>query len=145
VRQYRIVPAVGPAVLVFTRDGDLIVFAAVSDAAAWMESIDVLDGEYEAVFTLDGTVVVGGGAVDGPVSLTVTGHSDLPGLRHRPHRGQQRAGFRCSADDPVAVANELLRQEWEYRGRRRPRRLARRRHGDTPPTVHLDSVTCFSA
>lgn len=121
--------------LVFTRDGELIVFAAAGDAAGWMESIDVIDGEYEAVFTLDGTIVVASGAVNGPVSLTVTDHTDLAGLRQRLHRVQRQAGFRCSADDPLAVANELLRLEWEDRRRRRPRWLARRRHGDTPPTV----------
>lgn len=135
MRQYQVVPATGPALLVFTRDGELIVFGALTDAAGWMESIDVLDGEYEALFTLDGTIVAASGAANGPVSLTVTDHGDLDGLRQRLRQAQQRAGFRCTPDDPRAVANELLRLEWEHSRRRRPRWLARRLHGDAPPTV----------
>ena len=124
-----------PAVLVFCRDGDLLVFGTLQDAAGWMESVDVLDGEYEALFTLDGTVVRAGGTLEGPVILTVSELTDVAGLQGRLRQIKPRMGFRSDPDDPRAVANELLRREWEARWPRRPRWLARRLRGDAPPTV----------
>jgi len=47
----------GPAVLVFSLDRDVQVFASPKDAAGYMEAIDVRDGEYPALFTLDGRIV----------------------------------------------------------------------------------------
>ena len=44
------------AVFLFDLDGYVSAFRSVGEAAAWMESNDVLDGEYAAVFTLDGHV-----------------------------------------------------------------------------------------
>ena len=34
------------AVLVFDRDGEVTAFPRLDNAAGWLESIDVLDGEY---------------------------------------------------------------------------------------------------
>src|SRR6266496_830898 len=129
----RVVSSVGPAVQVFSRDGDALAFGTLQDAAGWMQSTDVADGEYEALFTLHGTSVRAGGAVDGPVILTVTELTDLPGLQLRLRRTQQRMGFRSDPDDPRAAANELLRREWELRRPRRPRWLARRQRGTERP------------
>lgn len=47
----------GPALLVFDRDGWIMAFPHLEDAANWRESMDVPDGEYEGAFTLDGSVV----------------------------------------------------------------------------------------
>jgi hypothetical protein len=44
------------AVLVFDGDGEVMAFPQLEDAAGWMESIDVLDGEYDGAFTPDGRV-----------------------------------------------------------------------------------------
>jgi len=102
---------------VFCRDGDLLVFGTLQDAAGWIESVDVLDGEYEALFTLDGTVVRAGGTADGPVILTVSELTDVAGLQRRLRQITP------------------LRREWEARRTRRRRWLARQLRGDTPPTV----------
>ena len=59
-------------VLVFDRDGEAMAFRRLQDAAGFMESVDVLDGEYEAAFTVDGRVVKISGVRYGPVSLRIT-------------------------------------------------------------------------
>ena len=60
-----------PAVFLFERQGDLNVFASVSDAAGWMEAIDVEDGECGYAFLHDGTVLDVASA-SGAVVLTPT-------------------------------------------------------------------------
>jgi uncharacterized protein YijF (DUF1287 family) len=123
------------AVLVFDRDGEVMAFPRLQDAAGWMESIDVLDGEYERAFTPDGRVVEITGLRDSPVSLRITTERDDIGLRDRLMRSRARMGFTSDVDDPVSVANELMRQEWELRWPRRPDWLRRRLHGDHPPQI----------
>ncbi|WP_225753363.1 hypothetical protein [Actinotalea sp. Marseille-Q4924] len=122
-------------VLVFDRDGGVVAFPRVEVAAGWMESIDVLDGEYELAYTPDGRVVDITGALDGPVSLVITPERDELGLRERLERSRARAGFVANVDDPASVANELMRREWELRWPRRPKWLHRRFHGDHPPQI----------
>ncbi|MBC7560770.1 MAG: hypothetical protein H7270_15800 [Dermatophilaceae bacterium] len=123
------------AVLIFDRDGEAWAFPRIEDAAGSMDSRAVLDGEYEAAFTLDGHVVAINGIRDGPVSLTVTDESDETALRDFLSGSQTRMGFTSDADDPVAVANELIRLEWERRSPRLPGWMRRRLYGDQPPQV----------
>jgi hypothetical protein len=125
----------GSAVLVFDRGGDVLVFSELQDAEAYMESIDVLDGEYEGAFTTHGNVVDIAGVRDGPVSLRVTLDRDDVRLRELLLKGQSRLGFVSNVDDTVSVANELMRMEWERSWPRRPIWLRRRLRGDEPPQI----------
>ena len=86
-------------------------FPRLEDAAGWMESIDVLDGEYERAVTPDGRVVEITGVRDSPVSLRITTEREDIGLRERLMRSRARMGFASDVDDPVSVANELMRLE----------------------------------
>lgn len=95
------------AVLVFDRDGEVMAFPRLEDAAGWMESIDVLDGEYERAFTPDGRVVEITGVRDSPVSLRITTERDDIGLRERLMRSRARMGFASDVDDPVSVAKRI--------------------------------------
>ena len=122
-------------VLVFTPDGDVMVFPRLDNAAGWLESLDVLDGEYVCAFTLDGRVVAITGVHGGPVSLHATVERDDIGLRELLLSSQARMGLVSDVDDLVSVANELMRNEWERRWPRRPRWLRRRLYGDCPPQV----------
>ena len=46
------------AVFVFARDdGDMLVFPSIEAAASYIEAVDVNDGVYEALYTLDGFVI----------------------------------------------------------------------------------------
>ncbi|WP_034229073.1 hypothetical protein, partial [Actinotalea ferrariae] len=90
-------------VLVFDRDGEVMAFPRLEDAAAHMESIDVLDGEYERAYTPDGRVVAIKGVVDGPVSLLITPERDEQGLRDRLERSRARMGFAADVEDPVSA------------------------------------------
>ena len=123
------------AVLIFDRDGEAWAFPHIEDAADSMDSRAVLDGEYEAAFTLDGHVVAINGIRNGPVSMKVTDESDEGALREFLRGSQTRMGFTSDANDPVAVANELIRLEWERRSPHLPKWLRRRLYGDQPPQV----------
>ena len=123
------------AVLIFDRDGEAWAFPHLEDAADSMDSMAVLDGEYEAAFTLDGHVVAINAIRNGPVSLEVTDESDETALRDFLHGSQTRMGFTSDADDPAAVANELIRLEWERRSPNLPKWMRRRLFGDRPPEV----------
>lgn len=95
--------------LVFTRNGDVVALRTADEAAADLESIDVLDGEYEAILMLDGRIVQAAGQASEPVTLTITDTRDPAGLRERLQRAQHRLRLISDPDDPAAVANELLR------------------------------------
>ena len=120
------------AVLVFDLDGYVSVFRSVEDAAAWMEPNDVFDGEYPAVFLLDGRVVTPTTTDADRVTLTVTDERDEASLINWLEASRLRHGVTTPADGVVAAANELLLQEWHDRWPRRPRWLSRRLHGDGP-------------
>lgn len=123
------------AVLIFDRDGQAWAFPRLKDAADSMESMDALDGEYEAAFTLDGHVVTITGFRDGPVSLEVTAESNAIGLHDLLQRSKEQMGLASDVDDPTSVANELIRREWERRAPHLPAWLRRRLYGDQPPRV----------
>lgn len=124
------------AVLVFGADGELIPFRTLAEATGWMEAIDVLNGEYDALFTSDGRIVAATAEQDGGrVTLTVTDQTDLPGLQQRLHQARPRERFTSDPDDPRAVINELFTQAWLNRRPQRPRWLDRLLHGDPPAPV----------
>ena len=121
-----------PAVFLFERQGDLNVFASVSDAAGWMEAIDVEDGG--SAFLHDGTVLDVASA-SGAVVLTPTEARDLPLLERLLADYRRGLGVATSTVAPLDFANEWLRQDWERRWPRRPVWLARWFRGDSPPQV----------
>jgi hypothetical protein len=105
-----VVGSEGPAVLVFTRDGDVMAFVSPEQAAAYMEAVDVEAGEYEAVFAVDrrtATVDVRPDLREG-VAVSVTAECDEAGLRQQLERAVERLGLSSPASDPRAVANQLL-------------------------------------
>jgi len=87
--------------LVFTRNGDVVALRTADEAAADLESIDVLDGEYEAILMLDGRIVQAAGQASEPVTLTITDTRDPAGLRERLQRAQHRLRLISDPDDPT--------------------------------------------
>ena len=124
------------AVFVFTRDGDMLVFRDKLDAVGYLEAVDVLDGEYEVAYFIDGSVLeVVVLDPEGVVSINDTTGTDSEGLRQRIGNHLTRSGSPGSADDPQAVADEYFRWEWEHRWPRWPSRLPRLgRHGSSGGT-----------
>lgn len=121
------------AVFAFTQEGDAMVFTSLADAASYMEAIDVEDGEYAALFLIDGRIVAATTGAENVV-LTVTADRDEHGLKRRVREYRLRAG-EPPVDDLVAVANDWLQRDWERRWPRWPHWLTRRRRGEGPPSV----------
>lgn len=122
-------------VLVADRNGEVVAFPSVSEAVAQLEAVDVVAGEYVA-FGLGGQVL-DLRAVGEEIVIADTGRCDVEGLRRRVQAYGDRVGLDCDLRDTVAVANELLRREWEARLPKWPRWLAVRLHGAAPVTVSL--------
>jgi hypothetical protein len=119
--------------LAFDRDDWAYVIPSASDADGHLEPVDVEGDEYQ-VYMLDGRVVEVL-VIDGRVALRESEKRDLAGLHERLRALVRRYELASDPDDPVAVANELLRRDWEAG----PvvswlRRLGRRRH-DGPDMV----------
>ena len=120
-------------VLGFSRDGDVFASRSLRDAADGVEAIDVEDGEYEAFYTVEGerlAVSIRGG----DVLIAPTGEQDVADLRRRLEDVVRVHRLSVPAADARAVADELLREQWERRWPRPPRWLARRL-GMVPPRV----------
>jgi hypothetical protein len=122
------------AVFVFGDDPQPMVFQSLGDAMGWMEAIDVENGEYDALYTLDGR------AIDASVSgnqvvLEVTNERNERDVRHRLREAASRGLVTSDPEDLGAVANELLRNQWNSRWPKHPRWLSRRLHGDGPAEV----------
>ena len=114
------------AVFVFDRDGEMQVFPSLEQAADYMEAVDVNDGEYEALYTLDGWVIdVRADSRESQVEVVVTEKNDVEGLRRRVAT-HSRPGGASTPDDLRAVANEEFRAQWELRWPRWPSWLDRR-------------------
>ena len=123
----------GPAVFVFSSDDPApLAFSSVAHAAGWMEAIDVEDGGYEAIYTVDGDVVDISTEGD-RVVLTVTPERQAGVLRRRLRPWVNRMQLSTDPDDLAAVANEMLVLEWETRRPKRPAWLDRWLHGKGPP------------
>ena len=95
----------GPAVFVFDSNGEVMAFPHLEAAAGWMEAIDVLEGEYQAAFTIDGRKVAIAAERESPVSLGLTDVRDLADLRERLGRSGVHMGLRFDLSDLTAVAN----------------------------------------
>lgn len=121
------------AVLVVDSGGEMMPFASSREAELELEAVDVLAGEY-ADFGLDGEVVELRAHGD-DVSLVGTGRWDREGLRRRVRAYSDRIGLSCDRDDAVAVANELLRRDWEVRLPNWPHWLDALLHGPGPTIV----------
>jgi hypothetical protein len=115
-------------VFVFADDG-LNVFENLDHLRGWIEGVDIENGVYEAIFTLDGHVVRAA-ANGADAVLTVTETVDEADLKRRVRRYGKR--FESDPDDLRAVANELLDREWDARWPKHPRWLSRRLHGERP-------------
>jgi hypothetical protein len=123
----------GEPVFVFAVD-DVEVFPSVGDAAATLEGVDVDGGEFEALFTLDGRIVRAASSGERAV-LTVTPQRDAADFHARLRSYAESAGLVAPSDDPRAVANEILRRQWEQRWPKHPRWLDARLHGAGPIQV----------
>ena len=109
-------------------------FGSESEAAGYMEAIDVDDGEYDAAYFADGTVlqILAPDGPDGPVVLERTDEHDRDALLGRIRAYQRATGQSADVSDLIAFVNDLRQREWEKRWPRRPRWLARRLHGSGP-------------
>lgn len=119
---------------VITRDGDVDLYMTPADAAANLEAVDVLDGEYEDAFSLEGermNIVTDGDAV----TLAASGTFELTRLRERLRALAERNGYTGEDPDPRQVANEILANQWRTRWPQWPHWLDRQLHGDGPPQV----------
>jgi len=109
-------------------------FGSESEAAGYVEAIDVDDGEYDAAYLADGTVlkILAPDGPEGPVVLQRTDERDRDALIARIRAYQRANGRPADASDVIEFADGLRQAEWEKRWPRRPRWLARRLHGPGP-------------
>lgn len=124
------------AVFVFQRDDpEMLVFPSLKAAASSIEAIDVNDGVYEALYTLDGWVIdPRPDASERQVELIVSKKRDVDGLLQRV--ANRRPSDRVpSPEDLRVIANEELRRQWNARWPRWPAWLDRRMHGDGPTRI----------
>jgi hypothetical protein len=106
-----------------------------------MEWVDVEEGGvYEALFTVEGELLVPQPLDNYSVRLYPSGEVNIDSLRSLLRRERdERGGFTSDPDDPEAVANEMFSKElawrWSRRWPRWPRWLDVRLHGSAPPHV----------
>jgi hypothetical protein len=118
-------------------DDGLTLFPSVEDAAAHMEWVDVEDGVYEALFTVQGERLLPHPHERHLVRLEPSGEVDTDALTSMLSRERdQRGAFTADPDDPQAVARELSERQqawrWEHRWPKRPQWLDKRLHGEGP-------------
>jgi len=118
-------------VLVVERGGDVWVFPTRQRAEAHIEPYDVEQGEYAGAFGLDGTVYALSTAGD-QVVLRPQQTRD-PAALTRALEQSNRHSPGGPPLDPVALADEELRFQWEHRWPRWPAWLDRRVNGHPPP------------
>jgi hypothetical protein len=121
------------AIFVFGRDNDCSVFRRAEDAAGELEAPDVEDDEYVAFD--DGGTVYRLWATGLDVHMEPTPERDEAQLRARLRRFLDDCQIDAPNDDMIAIANAVLRANWDMRWPKRPRWLADRLHGATPPTL----------
>lgn len=116
--------------IVFAADDPApIPFTRLDLAAGYMEFVDVQDGVYTAVFTVDGRVVdIVIDEDDFDLRLSdVDGAKELQQLL-----GAYSAANPSASSDPATFANDAFRWQWQRRWPRWPAWLSRRVHGDEP-------------
>lgn len=124
------------AVFVFQRvDPEMLVFPSLEAAASYIEAIDVNDGVYETLYTLDGWVIdPRPDTSERHVELVVGEKRDVDGLLQRV--ADRRPSDRVLLpEDLQVIANEELRRQWNVRWPRWPAWLDRRMHGDGPTHI----------
>ncbi len=99
--------------LAFDRDDWAYVIPSASEVGGHLEAVDVEQGEYQ-IYLLDGRVAEAA-VINGRVTLREADQQDLAGLAERLRSLVHRYELASAPDDPVAVANELLRRGWEAR------------------------------
>jgi hypothetical protein len=102
-------------------------------AAVELEVNDVDADEYIA-FDEHGTVFTLS-AEGQDVRLSATDDHDEEQLRQRLAAFVTRWQIDVASDDLIEIGNEILREAWNGRWPKRPRWLARRLHGATPPSL----------
>jgi hypothetical protein len=113
-------------------DDGLHVFASHCDAERYVEGIDVEHGVWEGFWAVDGRVLEA--EVDGSrVKLRLTDSVAGAELDRRLLEAVDALGIEAPADDRIAVANEVLRRDWDARWPQWPRWLDRRLHESGPP------------
>jgi hypothetical protein len=125
------------AVFVFFRDGGVCAYQSEADAAGDMEGIDVDDGEYDAAYLADGTVL-NIRIPQGRLGLFVLGRTDeqdRDALLERIQRYQQMNGLPVDVSDLTPFANGLIQEEWQERWPKRPRWLSSLFHGSHPKLI----------
>lgn len=106
--------------------------ASRRDAEGYVEPIDVENGVWEGFWAVDGRVFEA--AVEGDrVRLRLPDRADEDELDRRLVQAVDALRIAAPVDDRVAVADEMLRREWNARWPRWPRWLDRRLHGSAPP------------
>lgn len=125
-----------PRAMFLFGDGDLRVEPSLRLAAAYMEPIDVHNGEYEAVFDESGRrysfAVAGGATILEPTDEVAF---DELVSRLRSYLQAVDAFDGVDPDDPLGVAVAVTQREWDHRWPRRPKWFARRLHGEGPRVV----------
>jgi hypothetical protein len=129
-RHHPVVERKHEGLFVFRDDGEVFVLPSVLNRGD-LETPEVEDGAYPAIYTLD-AFLVEATTRKHDVVLTVTAVRDEEGLRRR--LAALDPGF-SARDDLVAYANRLLAADWEQRRPKRPTWLARVLARRGPPTV----------
>jgi len=101
------------AVFMFKRDGDVMAFGSESEAAGYMEAIDIDDGEYDAAYLIDGIVlqILAPDGRDGPVVLQRTDEHDPDALLARIRAYQRVNGQSADVSDLFTSANGVRKRE----------------------------------
>ena len=113
------------AVLLFTQDDDVHVFASVPMAARWMEAVDVEEGEYVVAYLPDGRRFVPVTEA-GLVRLVPAGDVDEDDLRRRLAAYRERVPTSPATGDAATFAVETLGWHASRRWTARIRRLLQR-------------------
>jgi hypothetical protein len=121
------------AIFVFDRDDWCSVFPGPEQAAVELEINDVDEDEYIA-FDEHGTVFKLW-AEGQDVRLSATDDHDEEQLRERLAAFVTERQIEVTSDDLIEIGNAILREDWNSRWPKRPRWLANRLHGDTPPSL----------
>lgn len=126
--------------LLFDQDGWVDFYATASEASQDLEAVDVRDGEYVAVYGLDGEAydlgLTGKPHHEVPV-LTATGQRDPVRLQGLLHAAQQHAPSWVTSTDPATFVNARAMHDWERRRLRWPSWLDRRLHGAAPALLPM--------
>jgi hypothetical protein len=116
-------------------DGGPVVRSTTEEASAFMEAVDVENGEYDVVYDESG-LILRPQVQDRQVHLLPTESVDLSDLIRRLSEWCQTKGVSLdshSAAFPAQVARRIAESEWRTRWPKRPAWLSRMIHGSTPP------------